>query len=113
MEIKKKGIDACDATNINNYAVLSNNDSVRDDDGRRYNILDIAVHRQGDKLFWDNIYKNCFNDIVGEAFFSKLLEIDTTAFSPPYNMPLTQAKKDAVVKRLEHQEEFIKNNYII
>jgi hypothetical protein len=111
--LEKKGVDAYDATNTNNYAILSNNDSVRDDDGRRYFILDIAIHRVNDKPFWNKIYGNCFTDEVGAAFFSKLLEIDTTAFSSQYSMPLTKAKKDALVKRLEHQEEFIKNNYVM
>jgi hypothetical protein len=111
--LEKKGVDAYDAKNINNYVILSNNDAIKDDDGRRYFILDLAVHRQGDKLFWDNIYKKCFNDVVGDAFFSKLLEIDTEAYSPQHSMPLTQAKKDAFSKRLEHQEEFIKSNYVM
>ena len=35
-----------EARNMNNYAILSNNDAIKDDEGRRYFILDISGHRQ-------------------------------------------------------------------
>ena len=74
--LEDKHTKAYTTNNMNNYAVLSNNDSIKDDDGRRYFILDIATHRQKiigsksfeeNKTFWDNIHK-CDNDICGHAF---------------------------------------------
>jgi len=46
IELEDKNIKAYEAQNLNNYAVLSNNDCIKDDDGRRYFILDIATHRE-------------------------------------------------------------------
>lgn len=112
MTIEKKGIDSYDVDNLNNYVILSNNDAVKDDDGRRYFILDLATHRQKDRVFWDNIYKNCFNDQVGEAFFSKLNEVDTTNFNPQ-DFPITQSKLDSFAKRLEHHELFLKDEFVL
>jgi DNA modification methylase len=37
--IEAKGVNAREETNINKYILLSNNDSIQDDEGRRYNIL--------------------------------------------------------------------------
>ena len=37
--IEGKGKDAVEQKNINNYVLLSNNDAIQDDDGRRYFIL--------------------------------------------------------------------------
>lgn len=110
--IENKNVNSYDAPNLNNYVIVSNNDAIKDDDGRRYFILDLATHRQKDKKFWDPIYKDCFNDEVGKAFYSKMLEINTDGFYAQ-EMPLTESKKDALVKRLEHQEEFIKVKYVL
>ncbi len=109
--LESKGIDSYEAENLNNYWLLSNNDSIKDDDGRRIFILDLATKRIGDKQFWDNIYNNCFNDEVGEAFFCYLMEIDTVGFNPQV-FPMTEAKRDSFVKRLDHSYLFIKDMYI-
>ena len=94
--------------NINNYVILSNNDAVQDDNGRRYFILDISGHRQvihGSKTetenrnYWTNIY-SCFNDSVGHAFYNYLYEnINITNFHPQ-NFPTTKSKIDSYAKRL-------------
>ena len=44
--LEDKNIKAYSAKNIMNIFVLSNNDAIMDDDGRRYMNLDIATHRQ-------------------------------------------------------------------
>ena len=49
--LEKKGIDTHETENINNYILHSNNDSVKDDDGLRYNILDISCKRYADYEF--------------------------------------------------------------
>jgi hypothetical protein len=40
--IERKGKDAEEQPNLNNYILLSNNDAIQDDDGRRYFILDVS-----------------------------------------------------------------------
>jgi hypothetical protein len=110
-----------EAKNLNNYAILSNNDAIKDDEGRRYFILDISGHRQiikGSKTdaenqkFWDNVY-SCFNDEVGHAFYNYLIEmIDVKGFKPQ-NFPMTDNKIDSFAKRLESHENFIKHHYVL
>jgi hypothetical protein len=65
--LQNKGQDSYEAENINNYFILSNNDV--GDAGRRYFVADISTHRLGDRNYWTNLYKDCFNDEVGYAFF--------------------------------------------
>ena len=110
-----------DAKNMNNYAILSNNDAIKDDDGRRYFILDVSGHREiiiGSKteidntMFWDSVY-SCFNDEVGHAFYCYLMEgVDIKGFKPQ-NFPITNSKINSFAKRLESHENFIKHNYIL
>ena len=110
-----------EAKNMNNYAILSNNDAIKDDEGRRYFILDISGHRQiinGSKTeventqFWDDVY-SCFNDEVGHAFYNYLIDVVEIKGFKPQSFPITNSKMDSFAKRLEPHENFIKHNYIL
>ena len=111
--LEAKGKDPVDSDNLNNYVILSNNDAIQDDDGRRYFVVDICNERMGDKAYWTDLYDTCFNDEVGHAFYNYLLEIDTTNYNPQGDMPMTKNKLDAFAKRLDIVERFIKDNYIL
>lgn len=113
IELEAKGKDSYTTNNMNNYVIVSNNDAIKDDDGRRYFISDISNKRKGDHKFWDNIYDNCFNDEVGHAFYCKMYEYDTSKFKPQADMPLTQSKLDSFAKRLDTVEQFLKFEYIL
>ena len=110
--LQNKCTKAYESNNINNYILCSNNDAIKDDDGRRYFILDIATHKVGDRAFYDKLYGECFCDEVGEAFFHYIYSIDTKIFNPQA-FPLTQSKKDSLSKRLDSVYKFIKDEYII
>ena len=106
---------------MNNYAILSNNDAIKDDEGRRYFILDISGHRQiinGSKTeventqFWDDVY-SCFNNEVGHAFYNYLIDVVEIKGFKPQSFPITNSKMDSFAKRLEPHENFIKHNYIL
>ena len=120
--LEDKNIKAYTTKNIMNIVVASNNDSIMDDDGRRYFILDVATHRQvipncdtprneENKKFWTKV-RSCFNDDVGHAFYCFLMEVDTTQYRPQ-DFPVTQSKLDSYAKRMESHENFIKYNYIL
>lgn len=109
--IENKGVDSFDSANINNYVIISNNDAIKDDDGRRYFILDIDT-TQKESPRWETIYNKCFNDEVGKAFFSYMIEINTENFDSQ-SYPITQNKLDSYAKRLDNQEQFIKDEYIL
>ena len=99
LSIERKGKDVREEANLNNYVLLSNNDAIQDDDGRRYFILDISTKYIGNKTYFKKLY-SCFSDEVGQAFYSYLLEIDLKDYDPQ-SYPLTQSKLDSYSKRLE------------
>jgi hypothetical protein len=108
--LQKKGQDAFEVENLNNYILLSNHDV--DDDGRRFFVADIATHRKGDYDYWDNLYKNCFNDEVGFALYCYFSEIDTKSFKPQ-QFPITKNKLNSISKRLDSVYLFLKERYIL
>jgi hypothetical protein len=110
--LQNKCTKAYESNNINNYILCSNNDAVKDDDGRRYFILDIATHKVGDRKFYDKLYNECFCKEVGEAFFHYVYSIDTNGFNPQ-SFPITQSKKDSLSKRLDSVYKFLKDEYIL
>lgn len=111
INLQNKGTKSYEADNINNYILCSNNDAIKDDEGRRYFILDISTHRYEDEEYFNKLYRECFNDKVGEAFFQYLYNIDTTNFNPQ-KYPLTKNKLDSYAKRLDSVYQFLKNSYI-
>lgn len=109
--IEKKGLDSREETNINNYILLSNNDAIQDDDGRRYFILDICTKFIGEYDYFNKLYE-CFNDEVGHAFYCYLLEVDLTGYNAQ-RYPTTQSKLDAFAKRLDIISKFLKHEYVL
>lgn len=112
INLQGKGTNSYDAENINNYILISNNDAIKDDEGRRYFILDLNTKFIGNETYFNNIYENCFNDKVGEAFFCYMLEVDVDKFNPQ-KYPLTQSKCDSIVKRLDSVFMFLKEQYVL
>lgn len=110
--IEGKGVDAIERVNLNNYVLLSNNDAIQDDDGRRYFIMPINCKRLGDTVYFDNIRDRCFNDVVGHAFYCYLLEIDLKGYYAQ-KYPVTQSKLDSVAKRLDSVYKFLKEEYVL
>jgi hypothetical protein len=112
ISIEHKGVNPYTTKNINNYILISNNDAIRDDDGRRYFILDLSTKREKDTVYFNNLYKRCFNELVGHAFYCYLLEINTDEFNPQ-DFPLTNSKLDSIVKRLDSVYQYLKNEFIL
>jgi hypothetical protein len=108
--IEKKGIDSYNAPNLNNYIINTNNDAVKDDDGRRYVIFDVQTHRTKDTAYWEKIHEQ-FTDEIGHAFFCYMLEVDTEDFNSQV-YPETRNKKDSIAKRLDNAYVFLKEKYI-
>ncbi len=110
--IEGKGKDAVQHMNINNYILISNNDAIQDDDGRRYFILPINTKYVGNHDYFDKLAKSCFNDEVGHAFYSYMMEVDTNSFNSQ-RYPLTSSKIDSFVKRLDNVSRFLKDTYVL
>jgi hypothetical protein len=86
---------------------------MKESQGRRFYIVDINTHRIGDEEYWKNVYGNCFNDVIGNALFHYFHEIDTSNYDGQHNMPITNSKKDAISKRLNVVEKFLKEEYVL
>ena len=110
--LQDKGTKSHEENNYNNYMLCSNNDAIKDDDGRRYFILDISTKMIGNASYYETLYDFVMNDQVGEAFFQILHKIDVTGFNPQV-FPLTQSKLESIVSRLDPVSKFLKDEYIL
>jgi len=108
---EKKNETSFVGKNINNLILNSNVDAIKNDEGRRYFILDLNNEKKGDIKFWDSVY-SCMSDDVGDAMFSYLHTIDLKDYHDQA-FPSTQSKQDAIVKRLDSVARFIKENFIL
>jgi hypothetical protein len=98
--------------NINNYVLDSNNDAIKDDEGRRYYIADLSHRYQGNLQFFKELRAKCFNDAVGSAFYSYMMEYDLEGFIPQ-NYPMTKSKLNSISKRLDSVYQFLRDEYIL
>lgn len=97
--------------NLNNYIINTNVEALKHSEGRRYFLLDVSTHRKQDYEYFGKIKEECFNNLVGEAFYNYLRELDTTNFNPQM-MPETRSKQDAVYDRLDYVYRFLKDEYL-
>lgn len=111
LQIERKGQDVREETNFNNYILLSNNDAIQDDDGRRYFILDVSTKYLGDEEYFNKIYA-CFNDEVGQIFYSYLMDISLDGYNAQ-SYPVTKSKLDSYSKRLDLVYKFLKDEFIL
>ena len=110
--IEAKGENAIEHANINNYVIISNNEVIQDEEGRRYFTLVPSTKYMGDHAYFDKLYNTCFNDDVGHAFFCYMLEIDLTGYNAQ-KYPITSSKLDAISKRLDSPYRFLKDEYVL
>jgi hypothetical protein len=109
--IECKGKDVREELNLNNYILISNNDAIQDDEGRRYFILDISTENIKDEIYFNKLY-SCFDDEVGQLFYSFLIDIPLVGYiSQSY--PITNSKLDSFAKRLDSVYKFIKDEFIL
>jgi hypothetical protein len=94
------------------FWLLSNNDAITDDDGRRYFILPISTEHLRDLVYFGNIRDTCFNKEVGDAYYNFLMEIDLKGFNSQ-DYPITESKLDSIAKRLDNVYKFLKDHYIL
>ena len=98
--------------NISNFMSFSNNYyAIKDNQGRRYFILDIDTSYMSNFKYWKIIHDELLNDDVGEALFNYFNEIDITDYNE-FIMPLTENKISAFIKSYSPSINYIRENYL-
>lgn len=100
------------APNINNYIINTNHNAIKGANGRRYMVIPLNTSKQNNHKYFKNIISNCFNDVVGHAFFCYLYEIDTRKFNS-LEIPDTLNKNDLCVELMQPHEKFLKDMYVL
>lgn len=95
-----------------NYMVLTNFNSIKGANGRRYLVCDVNPCKMNDFEYFDNIRKNCFNDEIGYAFFSFLCSRDISKYDS-FKIPSTKAKQDLCADLLQPIEKFLKFTFLL
>jgi hypothetical protein len=105
--------DPFQAENISNFMINTNVESIKNSSGRRYIILPCSESRIGDFNYFENIKTNCYNNEVGEAFYSYMMEINIDGFYAQKSFPDTENKLLAIASQLDPLEKFLKFNYVL
>jgi hypothetical protein len=100
---------AFEADNIFNAVINCNTESLKESNGRRVIVASISTLHKKDYDFFDNIKSKCFNMEVGEAFYSYLMEIDTTKFYAQRDFPDTEEKLESISNLLCPTYKFLKS----
>lgn len=95
-----------------NYMVLTNFNSIKGANGRRYLCVDINPSKMNDFKYFENLRSNCFNDEVGYAFYCMLCDRDLTKYKSN-EIPSTQSKKDLCADLLSPLEKFLKCKFLL
>ena len=99
---------------MNNFIINTNCESIKDSDGRRIAILEISHNRLGDHAYFHDLRQSCFNNTVGEAFYSYLLtKVDVTGFYGQKEFPETDKKKTAIANLLPIVHEYLKFEFFL
>ena len=105
--------DPIQCENISNFVINTNCESIKDSNGRRIIIMPVSNSRVGDYEYFANIRKQCFNLEVGEAFYSLMLEQDTTKFMAQRDFPEADLKRRAISNLLLSSYKFIKHEFVL
>jgi hypothetical protein len=105
--------DPIKAENISNFMINTNCESIKDSHGRRIVIMPVNNSRMGDYKYFSNIKNNCFNNDVGEAFYSYMMSIDVEGWLAEEGFPETDSKRIAISELLPSHMKFLKFEYVL
>ncbi len=112
MTVSNKNVKSYVISNLNNYIVTSNHDVVKYANGRRIMILDLNNSLRGNKAYFTELHKVCFNNQVGHEFYSYLMKRDVSKFDSQ-EFPETEAKRDTIANLLDPMFVHIKERYLL
>jgi hypothetical protein len=95
--INKKNIEGFTANDYSHYIFATNSKwpvKVTKDD-RRHFCISPSPEKIGNKEYFDNLVKTCFNDQAGRAFYDFLMSIDLSNWNPQ-KIPQTQFRNELI-----------------
>ena len=105
-----------EADNISNFQINTNMNALKEV-GRRIIVMDFSLKRKGDHTYFANIKKECYNKLIGEAFFSYLLtkisDEDCNVFYSQRDFPETRNKRLAIANSLISPYRFLKEEHVL
>ena len=105
------------ASNLLNFQISTNVEALKDSQGRRIIILDINSSKLEDYNYFNNIKKKCYNDKIGEAFYSylmtKITDNEVENFNAQRDFPKTNNKLLAISNQLNSVYKFIKMEHVL
>ena len=108
---------AVTAKNLMNIVINTNENALKDTEGRRVYELPFSTKRISDHEYFGSMEDECLNDAVGEAFYSYLMTkiSDETArkFHAQKDLPENNAKINAIATSLPSAYEFVKEQYML
>ena len=106
-----------EADNISNFQINTNQNALKESNGRRIIVLDFSLKRKGDWKFFKNFKDECYNMDVGEAVFSYLLtkitDEEANNFYAQRDFPETKNKRVAISNSLQSPYKFLKDVYVL
>jgi hypothetical protein len=101
-----------EANNISNFVINTNVDSINSS-GRRVLIMPINNVHQKDNKYFKNIKDLCYNNLVGEAFYSYMMEVDISNFYAQSDFPESENKSISTSTYLPSLQKFLKFEYVL
>jgi|WetSurMetagenome_2_1015567.scaffolds.fasta_scaffold42265_2 hypothetical protein len=109
-----KGKDPISLSNFSNYIIMSNDDAIKDADGRRYFICDISIKYKGLTEYWNTLYdkSTVWNSKTGEYLFHYFIDRCPEKWKAQDHMPETESKKDIHSRLLHPVYQYLKDCFI-
>lgn len=112
-----KNVKSVELSHFLNFQINSNVESVKNGEGRRYTMMEVSGKRKGDYIYFQKLRDECFNNEVGEAFYSYLRTIITDEESNRFNgqrdFPITENKMMKMEQNLATPFKFLRDEYLL
>jgi len=108
--IEPKNKDTYPVENVSNYIITSNHDGIKIEQGdRRYLVIECKDDFLNNVEYFKNIHDNCFNQEVGDIFYTYLRNFEMVPLNP---IPITDYKKELISNGIPKHELFLNTVFI-
>jgi hypothetical protein len=107
--VQQKGIDSYAIDNIASWLLFSNHDDVLflEKGDRRYTCLRANAKYKGNVKFFKDVFKQCFNQEVGNHMYTYLINLQEEEVMHPSELKTTALKEELKLISMSSSERFI------